>query len=95
VEAAGGLLTLDPATGAVAPLVGTEASGSVDGIATLGEWVIYDDYQTGRILGWREDSLTPLAETAPTSADLGTAGELLLVPITATGELVAYRLTQG
>jgi hypothetical protein len=92
VETPGGLLTLDLAGGTATPVAGTEASGSVDGIAALGDWLIYDDYQTGRIMGWRDGTLTMLAETAPTAADLDTAGELLLVPITATGEVVAYRI---
>lgn len=92
VASPGGLWTLDPATGQVSPVAGTEESGSVDGIARMGDWLIYDDFQTGRILGLQGGSLTTLAETARTAADLGTAGDLLLVPVTATGEIIAYRL---
>lgn len=90
----GGLMTLDLASGAATPVTGTEGSGSVDGVAALGDWVIYDDWQTGRVMGWRDDALVTLAETAPTSADLGVAGDLLLVPNTTTGEVVAYRLAE-
>ncbi|MRX49044.1 hypothetical protein GI374_01045 [Paracoccus sp. S-4012] len=92
VASPGGLWRLDLASGKVAPVPGTEASGSVDGIARLGQRVIYDDFQTGRILALSGDELTTLAETARTAADLGTAGDLLLVPVTAAGEVIAYRL---
>jgi streptogramin lyase len=95
LENPGGLLTLDLATGEVTQVPGTETSGRVDGIAPLGDWLIFGDYQTGRILGWRDDTLTPLAETAPTAADLGSTGELLLVPVTDTGEVIAFRLEEG
>jgi hypothetical protein len=94
VETPGGLMTLDAATGTMTPVAGTETSASVDGIAMLGDWVIYDDYQTGRILGWRDGTLVTLAETAPTAADLDLAGDLLLVPVTAAGEVIAFRLEE-
>ena len=88
----GGLLTLDPASGTVTPITETDTSASVDGIAALGDWVVYDDNPTGRILGWRDGTLTPLGETAPGAADLGVAGDLLVIPFLSSGEVVAYRL---
>jgi hypothetical protein len=36
-----------------------------------------------------------LAETAPTAADLGSTGKLLLVPVTDMGEAIAFRLEKG
>lgn len=91
-ENPGGLLTLDLATGEVTSVAGTETSGRVDGIAALGDWLIYDDHISGRILGFRDGAVTPLGEAAPSAADLGSTGELLLVPVTETGEVIAYRL---
>lgn len=88
----GGLLMLDPTSGTVTPIAETGTSASVDGIAVLGDWVIYDDNPTGRIMGWRDGTLTPLGETAPGAADLGSTGELLVIPFLNSGEVVAYRL---
>jgi hypothetical protein len=88
----GGLLSWDPDTGTVTPVAGTEMSASVDGIVALGDWIVYDDNPTGRLLGYRDGAVTLLAEVGPGAADLGVMGNVALIPSLTTGELTALRI---
>jgi hypothetical protein len=92
VKNPGGLLSFDPATGAVTPMAGSEGSGSVDGIVAVGDWLVYDDNPSGRLMGWRDGTLVTLAETGAGAADLGVMGNVVLVPSLATGELTAWAI---
>lgn len=89
----GGLLTVDPATGAVAPVEATTETASVDGIARVGDWIVYNDNPTGRIFGLGADgALAELGTTAPGAADHGSDGTTLFVPFLMGGEVAAYRI---
>jgi len=93
VTTAGGLLSVDPATGAVTPIEATSQSGSVDGIARVGDLLIYDDNPTGKLMAVGADgALAEVGMGEAGAADLGAAGELLLVPYMYSGTLVGYRV---
>lgn len=93
VKNPGGLLAVDMATKAVSVIEGTEASGSVDGIVSVGDALLYDDNPTGRILLSVGGDLIEIGNGGPGAADMGIMGDTLLVPNLNTGTLTAYQLT--
>lgn len=88
----GRLLSVDPASGEVSSVAGARVTASVDGITVLGDWLIYDNNSSGRIVGFKDGAATILGETASGAADLGATPELLLVPNINSGEVTAYRV---
>lgn len=93
VTTAGGLMTVDPATGAVTPIEATAESGSVDGIARLGDLLIYDDNPTGHLIAVGADgALAHIGMGEAGAADLGIAGDLVVVPYMYAGTIAAYKV---
>lgn len=92
VQNPGGLISVDPATGAVAAIAGTEGTGSVDGIGRAGDYIVYDDNPSGRIIAVGPNGVAELVVTAPGAGDLSAEGDMVVVPNLNTGEVVAYRI---
>lgn len=92
VDAPGGLLSVDPATGEVSVIDATRRSASVDGVADLDGTIIYNDNPTGRVLALKDGELTEIGSTAPESGALSGAGELLVIPQIRSGYVAAYRV---
>ena len=90
-ETKGGLQSVDLATKAITP---TETLGSamVDGVAKVGSALVYDDNPAGTVISWADGKATTLATLSPGAADLFAEGDMVYVPLTQTGELVALKL---
>lgn len=92
VDAPGGLLSVDPATGEVSVIDATRRSASVDGVADLDGLIVYNDNPTGRVLALKDGELTEIGSTAPESGALSGAGDLLVIPQIRSGFVAAYRV---
>jgi hypothetical protein len=93
VTTPGGLVSVDPASGAITPIEATAQSGSVDGIARIGDLLIYDDNPTGKLLAVGADgALAQVGMGEAGAADLGAAGDLVVVPYMYAGTVAAYRV---
>ena len=85
----GGLQAVDLTTKAITPLSGAMGIALTDGVARLGDSLVFDDNPAGTILSYADDKVTTLTTLAPGAADLWAEGNVLYVPLTQTGELVA------
>lgn len=85
----GGLQAVELATKAITPLTGAMGIALTDGVARLGDNLVFDDNPAGTILAYAADKVTMLTTLAPGAADLWAEGNVLYVPLTQTGELVA------
>lgn len=89
----GGLYTIDATTGDVTAIEATAGTAMVDGIARIGDYLLYNDNPTGAVFAVDgAGSLHNLGEMQPGAADHGTAGETLVVPYMRAGEIVGYSL---
>jgi hypothetical protein len=91
-ESAGGLLAVDMATKAIAPLEGATEMSMTDGVARMGDMIIFSDNPSGTIYAYADGAATAIATIAPGAADLWVEGDMIYVPMTPTGELVALRV---
>lgn len=88
-DSKGGLQAVDLATKAITPLTGAMGVALTDGVARLGDSLVFDDNPAGTILTYADDKVTTLTTLAPGAADLWVEGKVIYVPLTQTGELVA------
>lgn len=89
----GGLYTLDATSGALTPVEVTAGTAMVDGIARIGDYLLYNDNPTGAVFAVDgAGALHNLGEMQPGAADHGTAGDALVVPYMRAGEIVGYSL---
>lgn len=89
----GGLVSIDIESRAVAPIEGTEGTGFLDGIVKIGEAFILSDFFAGTIISFTPGSAPEVISTlAMGSADIGTDGEAIFVPMMMEGELVKLTL---
>jgi sugar lactone lactonase YvrE len=90
----GGLLSVDLATKAVAPLPGAEKFADLDGVVAIGDSIYATAYMTGTLYRCKAGG-TPeaVATFKPGSADIGTDGKsTIYVPLMNEGEVAALRL---
>ena len=90
-ETKGGLQSVDLATKAITP-TDTLGTAMVDGVARVGDALVYDDNPAGTIISWADGKATTLATLSPGAADLYAEGDMVYVPLTQTGELVALKV---
>lgn len=95
VKSPGGLVTVDPANGAVREIAATHRSASVDGVASLDGMLVYDDNPTGRILALGEGGVTEIGTTGSEAGALAGSGNLLVVPQIRSGYAAAYRIDRS
>ncbi|GLS36445.1 ATP/GTP-binding protein [Mesorhizobium tianshanense] len=89
----GGLLAVDLATKAVTPLPGAQKFADLDGVIAIGDSIYATAYMTGTLYRYKAGG-TPeaVAHFKPGSADIGTDGERIFVPLMSEGEVAALTL---
>jgi len=85
----GGLQLIDIASKSIVQFAGASELSQTDGVARIGDWLIFDDNPAGVIYAYADDKAVPIATLVPGAADLYAEGNMLYVPLTQTGELVA------
>ena len=88
----GGLQLVDIASKGIVPFAGASELSQTDGVARIGDWLIFDDNPAGIIYAYADDKAVPIATLVPGTADLYAQGNMLYVPLTQTGELVALKV---
>lgn len=88
-ETKGGLQSVDLASKAITVPEGAMGNSLTDGVAKVGEAFVYDDNPAGAINSYAAGKVTTLATLSPGAADLWAEGNVVYVPLTQTGELVA------
>ncbi len=86
----GGLLSVDLASKAITPLPGAQNFADLDGVVAIGDSIYATAYMTGTLYRYRVGG-TPeaIAQFKPGSADIGTDGERIFVPLMNEGEIAA------
>ncbi|MDB5539843.1 MAG: hypothetical protein JWQ89_1570 [Devosia sp.] len=92
VTGKGGLVAVDLASKAITAMAGATGLSMSDGVAKLGNTVVFDDNPTGTIYGYADGKATPITTLGAGTADLWVDGDMLYVPLMQTGELVALKL---
>lgn len=92
VNVKGGLIAVDPATGAATPIAGTETTASVDGIVHVGDIIVYDDNTSGAVFAHSAAGTVEIGNVGPGAADMGVMDDIILIPLLNAGELVALRV---
>jgi sugar lactone lactonase YvrE len=87
----GGLLAVDLESKAIAPLAGAEKFGNIDGVAVSAIAVFATDYLVGVLYRYIEGKVERLVALKPGSADIGTDGMTIFVPMMNEGEVVALK----
>ncbi|MER9233736.1 ATP/GTP-binding protein [Mesorhizobium sp. M0622] len=90
----GGLLSVDLATKAIAPLPGAEKFANLDGIVAISGSIYATAYMTGTLYRYKAgDTPQVVATFKPGSADIGTDGRsTIFVPLMNDGEVAALSL---
>ena len=89
----GGLLTVDLATKAISQLPGAEKFADLDGVIAIGDGIYATAYMTGTLYRYHAGSAPEaIATFKPGSADIGTDGERIFVPLMNEGEVAALSL---
>ncbi|MER8864761.1 SMP-30/gluconolactonase/LRE family protein [Mesorhizobium sp. M0751] len=90
----GGLLSVDLATKAIAPLPGAEKFANLDGVVVIGGSIYATAYMTGTLYRYKAGGTPQVVATfKPGSADIGTDGRsTLFVPLMNEGEVAALGL---
>lgn len=92
VTTKGGLLSVDPATKAITPSAGATELSMTDGVAKVGNAIIFDDNPSGTIYSYADGKATPIITLVAGAADLWAEGNMVYVPLMQTGELVALKV---
>ncbi|TPK96799.1 MULTISPECIES: ATP/GTP-binding protein [unclassified Mesorhizobium] len=89
----GGLLSVDLATKKVTPLPGAQEFADLDGVIAIGDTIYATAYMTGTLYSYKPGGAPEaVAHFKPGSADIGTDGEKIFVPLMGEGEVVALSL---
>ncbi|TPL45382.1 ATP/GTP-binding protein [Mesorhizobium sp. B2-4-6] len=89
----GGLLSVDLATKKVAPLPGAQEFADLDGVLAIGDTIYATAYLTGTLYSYKPGGAPEaVARFKPGSADIGTDGKRIFVPLMGEGEVVALSL---
>ena len=90
-EEPGGLLVVDLGSKAVTPLPGAGKVGNIDGVVVAGNAIFASDYMSGTLYRYADGKVERLAVLKPGSADIGTDGATIFVPMMNEGEVVALK----
>jgi len=89
----GGLLSVDLASKKVTSLPGAEKFADLDGVIAIGDTIYATAYMTGTLYSYKPGGApTAVAHFKPGSADIGTDGQKILVPLMGEGEVAALGL---
>ncbi len=90
-EVPGGLLSVDVASRSITPLPGAERLGNIDGIVMTRSGLVVTDYLAGLVWRYRPGSAPEKIKSLKAgSADLGSDGTTLFVPMMNEGEVLAF-----
>ena len=90
----GGLYGVDGNATGLTPLDGATEIGAIDGVAAIGDIIVFNDNPTGTIYGWRDGDTVELATVGAGAADISAHESMVLVPQMQQGALIAMSLTQ-
>ena len=82
-----------PASG-ITPLEGATGIGAVDGVAVIGDTIIFNDNPAGTIYGWQDGETVELANVGAGGADISAYDSTVLVPQLQQGALIALSFTE-
>lgn len=86
----GGLLSVDIASKAVTPLPGAQNFADLDGVVAIGDSIYTTAYMTGTLYRYKVGGAPQVvAQFKPGSADIGTDGTRIFVPLMNEGEIAA------
>ena len=86
----GGLLSVDLASKAISPLPGAQNFADLDGVVAIGDSIYATAYMTGTLYRYKDDGAPEIvAQFKPGSADIGTDGTRIFVPLMNEGEIAA------
>lgn len=89
----GGLLSVDIGSKAVTPVAGTEKLGFLDGVVKVGDQYVVTDFFGGKVMTISDQgSPGEIAALGMGSADLGTDGEAVYVPLMMENQLLKLSL---
>lgn len=89
----GGLLSVDLATKTITPLPGAQEFADLDGVITIGGTIYATAYMTGTLYSYKPGGKPEaVMRFKPGSADIGTDGEKIFVPLMGEGEVVALAM---
>ncbi|TKB19745.1 MAG: ATP/GTP-binding protein [Mesorhizobium sp.] len=89
----GGLLAVDLAGRKVTPLPGAQRFADLDGVIAIGDSVYATAYMTGTLYRYRAGGKPEAIVTfKPGSADIGTDGEKIFVPLMGEGAVAALKI---
>ncbi|MBZ9989600.1 ATP/GTP-binding protein [Mesorhizobium sp. BH1-1-5] len=89
----GGLLSVDLATKKITPLPGAQKFADLDGVIAIGDTIYATAYMTGTLYSYKTGGAPQVVATfKPGSADIGTDGEKIFVPLMGEGEVAALSL---
>ncbi|CDX13882.1 SMP-30/gluconolaconase/LRE-like region-containing protein [Mesorhizobium sp. ORS 3324] len=89
----GGLLSVDLASRKVTPLPGAQNFADLDGVVAVGGEIYATAYMTGTLYRYHAgDAPQAVATFKPGSADIGTDGKRIFVPLMNEGEVVTLSL---
>ncbi|TGS09779.1 ATP/GTP-binding protein [Mesorhizobium sp. M2E.F.Ca.ET.209.01.1.1] len=89
----GGLLSVDFATKKITPLPGAENFADLDGVIAIGGTIYATAYMTGTLYSYKPGGKPEaVMQFKPGSADIGTDGEKIFVPLMGEGEVVALAM---
>ncbi|TGQ29238.1 MULTISPECIES: ATP/GTP-binding protein [unclassified Mesorhizobium] len=89
----GGLLSVDLASKAISPLPGADKFADLDGVVAIGDSIYATAYMTGTLYRYKDGGKPEAFATFnPGSADIGTDGKTIFVPLMNEGEVAALSL---
>ncbi|MDX8432320.1 ATP/GTP-binding protein [Mesorhizobium abyssinicae] len=89
----GGLLSVDLASKAISPLPGADKFADLDGVVAIGDSIYATAYMTGTLYRYKDGGKPEAFATfKPGSADIGTDGKTIFVPLMNEGEVAALSL---
>ena len=89
----GGLLSVDLATKKITPLPGAQKFADLDGVIAIGDTIYATAYMTGTLYSYHDGGAPQVVATfKPGSADIGTDGKRIFVPLMGEGEIAALSL---
>src|SRR5690606_944564 len=92
----GGLFAIDSAASSVAPLEGASEIGAIDGVAAVGDVIVFNDNPAGAIYGWRPgEEAVEIGNVGAGGADISAYDSTVLVPQMQQGALIALTFTES
>jgi sugar lactone lactonase YvrE len=86
----GGLLSVDLASKAITPMPGAQNFADLDGVVAIGDSIYATAYMTGTLYRYKAGGAPEIvAQFKPGSADIGTDGTRIFVPLMNEGEIAA------